>query len=94
MPSLIDLMLEGRKIQQHSPWPRVVVDAHLWKFAAGALAQGRWGLLGLWGEPTTVHMPSSTGTRQKSRSSAWIAPIACIRRSASTTRRRFDWSAR
>ena len=28
MPSLIDLMLEGRKIQQHSPWPRVVVDAH------------------------------------------------------------------
>ncbi len=40
MPSLIDLMLEGRKIQQHSPWPRVVVDAHLWKFAAGELAQG------------------------------------------------------
>ena len=56
MPSLIDLMLEGRKIRQHSPWPRVVVDAHLWKFAAGELAQERWGLLGLWGEPTTVHM--------------------------------------
>ena len=56
MPSLIDLMLEGRKIRQHSPWPRVVVDAHLWKFAAGELAQGRWSLLGLWGEPTTVHM--------------------------------------
>ena len=56
MPSLIDLMLEGRKIQQHSPWPRAVVDAHLWKFAASELAQGRWSLLGLWGEPTTVHM--------------------------------------
>jgi Ni,Fe-hydrogenase III large subunit len=56
MPSLIDLMLEGRNIREHSPWPRVVVDAHLWKFAAGELAQGRWGLLGLWGEPTTVHM--------------------------------------
>ena len=56
MPSLIDLMLEGRKIRQHSPWPRIVVDAHLWKFAAGELAQGGWSLLGLWGEPTTVHM--------------------------------------
>src|ERR1700737_1983658 len=56
MPSLIDLMLEGRKIQQHSPWPRVVVDASVWKFAAGELAQERWGLLGLWGEPMTVHM--------------------------------------
>jgi Ni,Fe-hydrogenase III large subunit len=56
MPSLIDLMLEGRKIQQHHPWPRAVVDAEVWKFAAGELAQGRWSLLGLWGEPTIVHM--------------------------------------
>jgi len=56
MPSLIDLMLEGRKIRQHNPWPRVVVDAHLWNVAANELARGRWSLLGLWGEPTTVHM--------------------------------------
>ena len=60
MPSLIDLMLEGRKIRQHSPWPRIVVDAHLWKFAARELAQGGWSLLGLWGEPTTVHMRALT----------------------------------
>lgn len=56
MPSLIDLMLEGRTIQPHHPWPRAVVDAHLWQFAASELAQGRWSLLGLWGEPATVHM--------------------------------------
>jgi Ni,Fe-hydrogenase III large subunit len=56
MPSLIDLMLEGRKIQQHNPWPRAVVDASVWNFAANELAQGRWSLLGLWGEPSTVHM--------------------------------------
>jgi Ni,Fe-hydrogenase III large subunit len=56
MPSLIDLMLEGRRVQQHSPWPRAAVDASVWKFAASELAQGRWSLLGLWGEPTTVHM--------------------------------------
>jgi Ni,Fe-hydrogenase III large subunit len=56
MPSLIDLMLEGRKIQQHRPWPRAVVDAQLWKSAANELARGRLGLLGLWGEPSAVHM--------------------------------------
>jgi len=56
MPSLIDLMLEGRQVQQHSPWPRAVVDAPVWKFATSELAHGRWSLLGLWGEPSTVHM--------------------------------------
>jgi Ni,Fe-hydrogenase III large subunit len=56
MPSLIDLMLEGREIQQHSPWPRAMVDAAVWNFAANELAQERWNLLGLWGEPSTVHM--------------------------------------
>jgi Ni,Fe-hydrogenase III large subunit len=56
MPSLIDLMLEGREVQQHRPWPRAMVDAQLWKFAAGELGQGRWSLLDLWGEPLAVHM--------------------------------------
>ncbi len=56
MPSLIDLMLEGRAVDQHRPWPRAVVDAAVWNFAAGELAQGRWSLLGLWGEPSAVHM--------------------------------------
>ena len=41
MPSLIDLMLEGRKAEQHGPWPRAVVDASVWQFALGELAQGR-----------------------------------------------------
>jgi Ni,Fe-hydrogenase III large subunit len=56
MPSLIDRMLEGRAILQRRPWPRAVVGAHLWKFVANELAQGRLSLLGLWGEPATVHM--------------------------------------
>jgi Ni,Fe-hydrogenase III large subunit len=56
MPSLIDLMLEGRGVQQHRPWPRAMVDAQLWKFAASELGQGRWSLLDLWGESATVHM--------------------------------------
>ena len=56
MPSLIDLTLEGRKVPHHGPWPRTIVDEQVWKFAAGELAHGRWNLLGLWGEPTAVHM--------------------------------------
>ena len=61
MPSLIDLLLEGRPVQQHSPWPRATVDASVWTFAASELAHGRWSLLGLWGEPSTVHMAIMDG---------------------------------
>jgi len=61
MPSLIDLMLEGRKVQQHRPWPRAMVDTSVWKFAAGELAQGRWSLLDLWAEPASVHMAIMDG---------------------------------
>src|SRR5258707_3684290 len=63
MPSLIVLMLEGRQVQQHSPWLRAAVDASVWTFAASELTQGRWGLLGLWGEPSTVHMAIMDGHR-------------------------------
>jgi Ni,Fe-hydrogenase III large subunit len=56
MPSLIDRILEGCEILQRRPWPRAAVGAHLWRFVANELAQGRLGLLGLWGEPSTVHM--------------------------------------
>jgi Ni,Fe-hydrogenase III large subunit len=61
MPSLIDLTLEGREVGHHGPWPRVVVDASVWTFAASELAHGRWSLLGLWGEPETVHMAIMEG---------------------------------
>jgi Ni,Fe-hydrogenase III large subunit len=61
MPSLIDLMLEGRKVPNHKPWPRAVVDASVWEVAASILAQGRWRLLALWGEPSTVHMAIMDG---------------------------------
>ena len=56
MPSLTDLTLAGRRIEQHAPWPRTVVDAEVWNFAGSELAYGHWQLLGLWGEPAAVHM--------------------------------------
>jgi Ni,Fe-hydrogenase III large subunit len=61
MPSLIDRILEGREIRQRSPWPRAEVGAHLWRFVVNELAEGRLGLLGLWGEPSTVHMAIMDG---------------------------------
>jgi Ni,Fe-hydrogenase III large subunit len=56
MPTLIDLVQEGRKLGHHAPWPRAEIDASIWQFSAAQLAHGRWSLLGLWGEPATVHM--------------------------------------
>ncbi len=56
MPALIDLILEGRRVLSHGPWPRAVVEPAIWSFAAGQLAVGRWTLLGLWGEKSAVHM--------------------------------------
>ena len=56
MPSPTDLVQQGHKVAQHRPWPRAVVDASIWSLAANELAQGRWSLLALWGEPSTVHM--------------------------------------
>ena len=63
MPSLTDLMLEGRKVEQHGPWPRAVVNASIWQFATGQLAVGHWSLLGLWGEPGAVHMDAGSTHR-------------------------------
>lgn len=54
MPSLIDLMLEGRQVGR--PAPRTVVEMPVWNFAAEQLPQGDWSLLGLWGERACVHM--------------------------------------
>ena len=56
MSSLTDFMQKGSKVAEHGPWPRAVVDATAWTVAANQLAQGHWNLLGLWGEPSTVHM--------------------------------------
>ncbi|GAB4118492.1 MAG: NADH-quinone oxidoreductase subunit C [Rhodothalassiaceae bacterium] len=56
MPSLIDPIIEGRPVETHRPWPRVVVDPAIWSIAAGQLAEGHLTLLGLWGEPDAVHM--------------------------------------
>jgi Ni,Fe-hydrogenase III large subunit len=56
MPTLTELMQRGQKAPQHRPWPRATLDASGWNHAVTELEQGRWSLLALWGEPSTVHM--------------------------------------
>ena len=56
MPTLTELIANGRSVEWHSPCPRVVVDADLWRLLAARLAEGRGSLLGLWGDVASVHM--------------------------------------
>ena len=56
MSTVGTLVSEGRPVAGHAPWPRAAVNAHSWGRATEALANGRADLLGLWGEPGTVHM--------------------------------------
>jgi Ni,Fe-hydrogenase III large subunit len=57
MPSLSEIVSQGRRIEAHRPWPRAVVAADGWRAAAGELVAGRAALLGLWGDAArAVHM--------------------------------------
>jgi Ni,Fe-hydrogenase III large subunit len=56
MPPLNDMTKTGRKVAEHRPWRRVVVDKDAWHFAIERLAEGRVTLLGLWGDRQAAHM--------------------------------------
>jgi Ni,Fe-hydrogenase III large subunit len=54
--SLLDQLPHHRLVAEHWPWPRVVGGEDDWRAAIDHLVSGRMTLLGLWGEPKTVHM--------------------------------------
>jgi len=56
VPTLTELIANGRTVEWHKPYPRVVVDEDLWRLLAARLAHGRGSLLGLWGAVAAVHM--------------------------------------
>ena len=59
MPSLLDIIPQGTRVDSHRPWPRIVVTAAAWSRMAAEMAAGRATLLGLWGDDTpvpSVHM--------------------------------------
>jgi Ni,Fe-hydrogenase III large subunit len=43
-------------IQDSRPWPRAVVGADGWRFAASQLSDGLWELVALWAEAGVVHL--------------------------------------
>src|SRR5882672_6464535 len=55
MAALID-MIEGTRVERHSPWPRVAVSEGGWRFASNQVAAGHWTLIGLWGDAGAAHM--------------------------------------
>ncbi len=58
MPALIDI-IEGKRVEDHRPWPRLIVTPDGWRKIANEIAAGRATLLGLWGDSgtsRTVHM--------------------------------------
>jgi Ni,Fe-hydrogenase III large subunit len=56
MTALAEFIRDGDQVRDHRPWPRAIVDTARWSFATGQLAEGKWALLGLWGETDSVHM--------------------------------------
>jgi Ni,Fe-hydrogenase III large subunit len=56
MPFLSALIEHGSRVAAHRPWPRVVVDADMWREAVIGLAAGEATLLGLWSDGDAVHM--------------------------------------
>jgi Ni,Fe-hydrogenase III large subunit/Ni,Fe-hydrogenase III component G len=54
--ALTDLVAGGETVASHRPWPRAIVSAEIWSEVAQQLHDGHLTLLGLWGEPKTVHM--------------------------------------
>jgi Ni,Fe-hydrogenase III large subunit len=51
-----DTIAEGRRVNGHRPYPRVLVTEEQWSAIAAELAAGRATLLALWAEAEAVHM--------------------------------------
>jgi Ni,Fe-hydrogenase III large subunit len=56
MSLLTEILQEGVRIEEHRPWPRMIVTADTWSLASVRLADGHVILLGLWGDRDTVSM--------------------------------------
>jgi Ni,Fe-hydrogenase III large subunit/Ni,Fe-hydrogenase III component G len=68
--------IEGKRVDNHRPWPRLVVTADTWRAVAGMLAAGRATLLGLWGEAGSLRAVHAAIIEQASGEIAVIS-LAC-----------------
>ena len=75
MPSLAEI-IQGKRVENHRPWPRIVVTADAWRRAANELAAARATLLALWGDADPaplVHMALSDAATGE----ILVASLAC-----------------
>jgi hypothetical protein len=59
MPALADIMPQGKRVDGHRPWPRIIVTADAWCQVTSEVSAGRATLLGLWADSSAepcVHM--------------------------------------
>ena len=56
MTKVRDILANGRRVETHRPWPRVVVTPEQWLDIAVELGAGRATLLGLWGDADAAHL--------------------------------------
>ena len=56
MSFLSALADKGNRVAAHRPWPRVVIDADVWRQTALGVAAGEATLLGLWSDGDAVHL--------------------------------------
>ncbi len=56
MAALSDIIGNGRRVEAHRPWPRIVVSSDLWQAAVRQFVDAGATMLGLWGEPGAVHL--------------------------------------
>ena len=73
MPTLFELIENGRMVESHRPCPRVVVKDGLWRLLAARLGEGRGTLLGLWGDAAAVHM----AILDENQKQTFVATIEC-----------------
>jgi Ni,Fe-hydrogenase III large subunit/Ni,Fe-hydrogenase III component G len=80
MPSLTEIIAQGRRVEAHRPWPRVVVTADGWTAVANELAAGRATLLGLWGDAgpsSEVHMAVIAQNANQSTNDIAVVSLKC-----------------
>lgn len=73
MAGLDEILRSGDSVSNHRPWPRIAATPDIWNDAIAGLAAGQWQLLGLWGEPDSVHM----ALRDESSESIAVLSLAC-----------------
>jgi Ni,Fe-hydrogenase III large subunit len=69
------LMSRGARVEDHRRWPRIVVEADVWRQAIAGLAAGEATLLDLWSDGEAVHM----GLLQPAAGELIVVSLPCPR---------------